>query len=111
MAFTTATITHSFQNADGTPASGSVNFALAQRMTNSGTTILPTEVTATLSAQGAISQVLAANTDTGTVPAGAQWRVTLRILGMAPEEFFIVVPSGGGTVDLGTLLPSAEQVG
>jgi hypothetical protein len=29
----------------------------------------------------------------------------MRILGSQNEEFSIVVPTGGGTVDLGTLLP------
>ena len=110
MAFTSATITHKFQNADGTPGSGRVTFDLTRRMTNGGTTVLPSEVTAALDASGSISVTLVANDDTGTVPVDAKWRVTLRILGADEEEFFITVPGGGGTVDLGTLLPSAEQV-
>jgi hypothetical protein len=79
-------------------------------MTNSGTTILPSEVQGSLNSSGALSVVLTANTDTATVPTDAQWRVQLRILGAAQEEFFIQVPYGTGTLDLGTLLPGAPQV-
>lgn len=110
MAFTTATITHLFTNADGTAASGAVTFNLAARMTNNGTTVIPGEVTAQLNGTGAISTTLTANNDPGTTPANVQWRATLRILGVPVEEFYITVPTGGGTIDLGTLLPAAEQV-
>lgn len=110
MSFTTRTVTHTFQNADGTPASGSVTFALSDRMTNSGTTVLPTEVVGSLNGSGQLSVVLTANDDAGTVPTGAQWRVTFRILGASEEVFSVTVPNGSGTVDLGTLLPGAPQV-
>lgn len=111
MAFTTRTITHAFKNADGTAASGKVTFDLSSRITNSGTTIVPVEVTATLDATGAMSAALVANDDAATTPAGSQWRVTLRILGAEPETYFITVPSAGsGSVDLGTLLPATPQV-
>lgn len=111
MSFSTATVTHSFQNADGTPASGSITFALTKRMTNGTTTIIPAEITANLNAQGQLSQALTANNDAGTVPADAEWAVTFRILGASMEEFFIVVPTGGGTVDLGSLLPQQPNGG
>lgn len=110
MAFSTATVTHQFSNADGTPASGSVTFNLTRRMTNGGTTILPTEVTASLNGTGAISATLTSNADAGTTPTDAQWRVTFRILGCDLEQFYIVVPTGGGTIDLGALLPETPQV-
>ncbi|HET6911118.1 MAG TPA: hypothetical protein VFH54_17450 [Mycobacteriales bacterium] len=110
MAFSTRTVTHAFTNADGTPASGSVTFALSRRMTNSGTTVMPSEVVGSLNASGQLSVVLTANDDPGTVPTDAQWNVTFRILGTAVEQFFIVVPTGTGTVDLGTLLPGTPQV-
>ena len=110
MSFTTATITHLFSNADGTPASGSVTFNLTRRMTNGGTTVLPTEVTASLSGSGALSTTLTSNADSGTTPTDAQWRVTFRILGCDIEQFYITVPAGGGTIDLGALLPESPQV-
>jgi hypothetical protein len=111
MAFTTRTITHVFTNADGTAASGSITFWLTQRMTNSGTSVMPAQITANLDSNGNLSQSLYCNDDTDTTPTGAQWRVDLRILGAEQESFFISVPSGSGSVDLGTLLPSSQQVG
>ena len=47
----------------------------------------------------------AANNDPETTPADSQWRVDFRILGAPAETFYIIVPTGGGTVDLGSLLP------
>lgn len=111
MPFTTRTITHTFSNADGTACSGSVTFNLTQRMTNGTSTLVPaSEVTGTLNAGGALSVVLTSNTDTGTVPTGAAWRVTFRLAGCDIEQFYITVPPGPGTTDLGSLLPAAEQV-
>lgn len=105
MSFTQATVTHVFQNADGTAASGSVEFTLTKRMSQPNLTIVPTSITATLSGSGALSQSLTANNDTGTIPDDVQWRVDIRILGMDAESYFITVPTGGGTIDLYTLLP------
>ena len=111
MSFTTRELTHTFQNADGTAASGSLTFTLTQRMTNSGTTLIPADLTANLDASGNLAQTLTCNNDAATVPTGAQWRVDFRILGAQNESFFISVPSGGGSLDLGSLLPGNQQVG
>lgn len=112
MSFTEATITHTFRNADGTPASGAITFTLTERMTNDGVTIVPAEITAALNAEGKLSQKLTANNDPGTIPQDALWRVDWRIQGPPmPESYFITVPSGGGTVDLGTLLPQQPHGG
>ncbi len=111
MAFTVRTITHTFTNADSTPASGTIEFALTRRMTNGTTTIVPAVVAGTLNGTGQLSVPLTANDDGGTAPTGAQWRVTFRILGSDVEQFYITVPSAGsGNVDLGSLLASVEQV-
>ncbi len=106
MSFTHATITHSFENADGTPASGAITFTLTKRMTNGALTIVPAEITASLSPEGKISQTLTSNKDAGTVPEDTEWRVDFRVLGAPTETFFITVPSGGGEHDLGSLLPN-----
>lgn len=111
MAFSSAVVTHSFTNADGTPASGSITFTLTGRMTNGTNTIVPASITANLDGSGNLSQALASNLDTGTDPADTQWRVDWRVLGAQEETFFIVVPATGGTVDLGSLLPAQQQVG
>lgn len=110
MAFTQRTVTHQFTNADGTPASGSVTCVLTKRMTNSGQTVAPGEVTTSLSGSGAMSVSLFANNDTGTTPGDAEWAVTIRINGVKNEEYFVTVPTGSGSLDLGTLLPEAAQV-
>lgn len=111
MAFSQATITHTFENADGTPASGSIEFSLTKRMSQVGQTIVPGSITANLNAQGQLAQNLTANTDAATIPQDAQWRADFRILGAEEESFWIVVPSGGGTVDLFSLLPQAPLGG
>lgn len=112
MAFSQATITHTFTNGDSTPASGTVTFWLSKRMTNGTTTIVPAEVTSTLNVSGQLSVSLYANNDAGTSPTDAQWEVTLRILGASVEgPYPITVPTGGGTVDLGSLLPQQQYGG
>jgi hypothetical protein len=109
VSFSQTTVTHVFEGADGSAASGSVTFTLTERMTQSGITILPAEITANLDASGHISQALTSNQDPGTIPQNAQWRVDWRISSATgspvTESFFITVPPGPGTVDLGSLLP------
>ena len=107
MAFSTRQITHTFEAADGSGASGTITWALTGRMTNGTTTLVPSEITTTLS-NGVLSQSLTSNQDPGTNPQNTQWRVDLRITtNGAPltETFYITVPPGPGSTDLGTLLP------
>jgi hypothetical protein len=111
MAFTEATITHTVKNADGTAGSGSIEFTLTKRMTNGTTTVLPSAITANLNSSGELSQKLLANNDAETVPGDAQWRVDFRLLGDLQESFLITVPTGGGTKDLGSLLPKQPRGG
>ncbi len=110
MSFSARTITHSFVNADGTPASGSVEFTLSERMTNGSTTMVPASITTNLDNSGNLSQSITCTDDEDTTPSDAKWRVDFRILGADPETFVIVVPSGEGSVDLGSLLPGNQQV-
>lgn len=205
--FTTATITHTFTNADGTAASGTCKFSLTGTMTNGTKTIVPASLTASLDGSGNLSQALTSNVDMatwtltstassgtftigltgsgegplssaplnsnataaqvqaailaiptisgvtcaggplptsltvsgvagnltlsitsvslaggtvtsslttpGSVPAAplnTRWRVDINVLGASEESYFIVVPAGGGTYDLGSLLPTTPQV-
>ena len=117
MSFTLIEVTHSFVNLDSTPASGVVAFRLSQRITNGSQSYaseLP--VHASLNSDGELSQQLPANNDPATVPQGSSYLVTLLLNGssgqtLPGDTYEIVVPynAPGGTVDLGTLLPS--QVG
>jgi hypothetical protein len=120
MAFTQVTVTHTFENADGTTPTGSVTFRLTERMTNGTTTIEPIEITATLTS-GVLSQVLFANDDTATVPgpnntggdlAPAQYMCTIRLgTYQAVETYYFTLPHADSpTVDLFTLFPTGEQV-
>lgn len=106
MAFTSATVTHNFTNPDTTPASGQVIFSLSKRMTNGTASVVPgVTIAAALNASGQLSQTLYANNDSGTIPQDAQWRVDIRVGTSEDDVFWITVPTGGGTVDLGSLLP------
>ena len=117
MSFTLIEVTHTFTNLDGTSASGVVAFRLSQRITNgsqSYTSEIP--VHASLNSDGELSQQLPANNDPATVPQGSSYMVTLLLNGssgqtLPGDTYEIVVPynAAGGTVDLGSLLPS--QVG
>ncbi|GAC1530928.1 MAG: hypothetical protein NVS3B1_23660 [Marmoricola sp.] len=104
MPFSSSQITHSFLNSDLTPASGTVEFSLTKRITNGTQTLVPSSLNASLNASGNLSQSLTSNVDPATSPVDSQWRVDLRILGASVETFYITVPVGPGTVDLGTLL-------
>ena len=105
MAFTQSTVTHTFLNADQTPASGTITFQLSKRITNGTTSIVPAEITSNLNVSGQLSVALTSNADAATTPTDSEWLVTFRILGASVEEFAITVPVGPGSVDLGSLLP------
>ena len=105
MAFGSCTVTHSFLNADKSPASGNIEFTLTQRITNGTTTLVPASITANLGSSGQLSQVLTPNNDTATIPQTSQWRVDFRVLGASEETFYITVPTNTASVDLGSLLP------
>ena len=106
MAFTTATLQHSFINADGTPSSGTVECTISQAMTNGGVTVVPAaHVASTLSPTGMLNQSLVSTIDAGTYPQGCLWRFDFRIAGASIESFYAPVPSGGVTIDLGQLMP------
>lgn len=114
MAFTSITVTHTFDDA-GTTAVGSVTFQLTTTMHNGTQSHQAGETIEASLTAGALSQALPATDDAGTTSLGAPlWAVTLRFTGEQArnETYFINVPSAapGGTVDLGTLLPTVVQV-
>lgn len=113
MAFSQVTVTHQVTNADGTPGQGTIIFTLTKRMTNGTDTILPMPQAFNLDATGHLSALLYANNDSGTQPEDSQYRVDLRLSypGASEETFFITVPTNGGSVDLGTLLPTDQYGG
>lgn len=111
--FTAPTVTHTFENADSTAASGSVKWTLSGRMTNGTLTIVPASITDNLNGSGAISQAVTSNLDAATTPQDTSWRVDLNILGAEQESFVVVVPpqqtetNGSTTINLPTVQLSA----
>lgn len=113
MSATTITVTHVFAGIDGTPGSGTVEAQLSAPLTN-GTQTVSGAVTATLASNGSLSMTVPANNDPSSTPQTTSYTFTLRISGSPQVEYAgIVVPfdAAGGTVDLGTLLPTAQPVG
>jgi len=114
MAFTPITVTGELLSSTGEPGIGRVTFLAtsAMRQPAENTTIVPTEITATLSASGSFSVVLYATNDTGTVPQGVSYEVTERVRGAALNKYFISIDKNAinGTVDLADLVPSIDPV-
>lgn len=111
MAWSQTTITHKWVNPDLSAGTGTVKFTLERRMTNAGQSIpAGATITATLDTGGNLSQQLVSNVDAGTTPTDAQWRVDVNVAGASEDSYYITVPVGPGTVDLGTLIPEAQQV-
>lgn len=111
MAFTKRTITHKVLEPSGAPASGTFEFTLSKRITNGTETVVPGPVSATLNSSGELSVELPSNVDVGTTPGDSQYRLDWRLVGADPETFWIVVPTGPGTTDLGSLLPKETPGG
>jgi hypothetical protein len=106
---TPITVVHTFTNPDGSAGSGVIGFKLSGRMTNASVTYAPqVPVHSTLNGSGQLSQVLPANNDPATTPAGSFYLVTFYLNGMTGDEIEITVPynAPGGVVDLGSLLPT-----
>jgi hypothetical protein len=95
MAFTYVTITHVYETAADIPAAGFIDFSPVKPMHN-GLTVVQKTISAQLSGSGALSQLLAANTDPDTTPTGTTYEVTERITGQPKISYFIQVPHDQG---------------
>lgn len=103
MAFTYVTVTHTFDDANGAAASGTVEFTPVAPMQNQ-ITVVAAPVTATLDNNGSITQVLAANTDPGTTPTGTTYKVVERLAGQSLLIYYIQVRHDlGSPLDLRVL--------
>ena len=96
MPFTSATITHGFTNADGTPSSGTITFQLTKRMSQPGQSIMPGEIATSLSSTGGLSQSLTSTVDTGTLPQDAETADAL--VDVASRGAFFAKAQGGDRV-------------
>jgi hypothetical protein len=126
MSFTRVNIVHTFENIDGTYATGTLQFRLSATMTNAGLTYTPEiPLVATIGPSGALSCFLPANDDGNlvtspsgsyqTTPSGTYYVVTFLLNGanavqISGDEQSIVVTSAAPlvddipTLDLGPLL-------
>ena len=106
MSFTNIIVTGTYHNADSTPASGTVTFALSSVMQQSTRYVSAGPVSVTLDNTGSFSATLVANDDTVTTATGVQgYMVTETLKGCAPRTYRIVIPHSvsGGTVNLAAL--------
>lgn len=110
MAFTNITVTGTWQHADGTSATGKVEFVLSRPVANSNVIISNQPIIATLNGSGSISTTLVANDDTGTFPTGTFYLVTEQLIGAAHTEYEVVIPHSAvsGTIDISTLMPNTQ---
>lgn len=111
MAFTQVTITQDFNLADGTEPSGSVTFTPSNPMRNGAAVVPAVPAVARLDGAGTITIPLAANTDPGTVPAGAYYRVDELINGVTRTYNIQVPHDQGSTLTLYSLAQVATSPG
>lgn len=107
--FTGVTVTATYTELDGSPATGTVTFAaqVTGALLDSAADIivLPDDLTITLDATGSLSVVLLATDDPAVTPQGFTYRVTEHI-GRAVRSYSIPVLLGG-PLDLRTVAPVA----
>lgn len=127
MAFTTPTITHTFQGPPGTPSTGTVEFSLLGWMTNGTVSLIPPMIqTYSLDASGNLTvSNLPSNLDTDTQPAppwNSIYRVDIDIVGAQAQSFVVTIPpiqtetnatltSGSTTVTLSSLTAQWWMIG
>jgi hypothetical protein len=104
MAFSWATVSFSYEDADGSGSTGEVEFELSQPITNAGVTMGYAPVVVTLQ-NGFGSAILASTEDANTQPS-AFWNVTERIDDRDPVTWS--TPMGSGYVSLATLRPQVD---
>lgn len=92
MAFTSVTVTKSWENPDGTIPVGTVTFTLSAEITDSSTgKSVPAEPIVAALAGGVLKQTLLANNDTTTVPTGTIYAVSEVVDGLT-NTYNISIP-------------------
>jgi hypothetical protein len=110
-AATPITLTATFLDADGQPASGHVTFRLSAPLQDTAGNVIvaPTTVRADLDADGHMEVALFATADEATIPQGLTYRVTEQIAGASIRRYDIVVAAEPATVDLADLAPVVDS--
>lgn len=110
MTIPTVTVSGSYEDAEGNPATGTVTFKLNTILVDStdDTTVSRTPIVATLTA-GAFTQVLAATSGGDITPtSGVVYTVTEQITGSRTRRFRVALPSSSPTVNIADLSPVDE---
>ncbi len=97
MAFTTPTITHTFEGPPGTPATGTVEWSLLEWMTNGAVSLMPPMLSIyALDATGTMTvDNLPSNLDPGTQPAppwNSLYRLDIQITNAQAQSFVVIIP-------------------
>ena len=111
MAFTTVTITGSYETPAGQPAQGVITATLSEPIQNGTTQIDPTPIQGqivdgqVMDNSGELPFTLVANNDPATLPVGSSYQFTVELDNAPLQEFNAVVPytAPSGTVDLSAL--------
>ena len=110
---TPITVTATYLLANGTPATGTVEFVLTAPAADPGAPALVpmAPVTVTLDGAGHLSVVLPATDDPDWSATGLVYRVGERITGIPVRYWYAQVPaaSPGGTLDLAAVAPAVPQ--
>ena len=98
----TKAITGNYVTASGSPASGRVTFTPTSRVIDENNAVIVEDsISAVLDANGAFSATLPTTDNASLNPVGWAYEVNVRLYGVKPLKFFILLPYGDGSaVDL-----------
>ena len=105
-AWTKVTVTGTFYNLDGTPASGAIRFFSSQVVVIDGIVVVPTELVAPLDSTGSFSIQLPSTDDPSLNVTGWAYRVVEDY--ERGRSYNIFVEYNGGAIDLATVAPVVD---
>lgn len=113
MSFTPVTVTGTYLQSSGQPASGTIVFQLSYEMTDGvGTTVPSVPIPVKLDGTGSFTIVLFANDDTTTTPAGTTWQVQefLDLPNVVSRGYNVGLQKAHTTVNIAALAPAIPQI-
>ena len=105
--WTQVTVTGTYTNRDGTPASGWITFESRQRVIIGGQVIVPKTITVKLDGTGSFSESIPATNDPDLSVTGWAYLVTEHLdEGGGRPPFLLEVPYTSGSINLCTAAPA-----
>lgn len=107
------TVTGTYLQSSGQPASGTIVFQLSYEMTDGvGTTVPSVPIPVKLDGTGSFTIVLFANDDTTTTPAGTTWQVQefLDLPNVVSRGYNVGLQKAHTTVNIAGLAPAIPQI-